>query len=172
MDDYEDDGENAGSHADKTTEVGGSCAVKSEAEDDSIPAERGDTEELRSEEVSDPAHSETIHEIFKKSEHPLGAWKRVGSSPEAPKMLILFSCYLFFFFLFTTYKSSVFSDFQLPTEAEGRKIKPEVEVKPEDIVVFTEKTASLPKKKKNLDAPIEFKKRKTNLNIRRQKNGT
>lgn len=111
---------------------------------DDVSSEIKKTVKTEQDDWGNPILSHPLLNWRRKSDHPYGAWKRVEPSSKAPEI-----------------------DYELPTEAEGRKKKREAEAK-QDMIVFAEKTAPIVRKKKKVDGPIEFKKRKTNLSIRKQ----
>ncbi|EJW81831.1 U1 zinc finger protein [Wuchereria bancrofti] len=72
---------------------------------------------------------------------PYGPWVPVEKIPERPKV-----------------------DWELPTEEQGRKRASEPILAPEDLITFSNKSAVI--KRKKIDGPIEFRKRKTTIKIR------
>uniref|UniRef100_A0A0R3S443 WW domain-containing protein n=1 Tax=Elaeophora elaphi TaxID=1147741 RepID=A0A0R3S443_9BILA len=73
---------------------------------------------------------------------PYGPWVPVEKVPEKPNV-----------------------DWELPTEEQGRKRANEPVVSPEDLIIFGDKSAII--KRKKIDGPIEFRKRKTTIKTRR-----
>ncbi|EFO22945.1 U1 zinc finger family protein [Loa loa] len=72
---------------------------------------------------------------------PYGPWVPVEKVPEKPKV-----------------------DWELPIEEQGRKRTSESLLPPEDIITFSGKSAMI--KRKKINGPIEFRKRKTTIKIR------
>ncbi|KAM3728905.1 WW domain-binding protein [Dirofilaria immitis] len=95
--------------------------------------------------VKNKTEDEITEEFVKEKESPrfspYGPWVPVEKVPEKPKV-----------------------DWELPNEEQSRKRTSEPVVAPEDRIIFSDKSAAV--KRKKIDGPIEFRKRKTTIKIR------
>uniref|UniRef100_A0A8R1TQZ5 Matrin-type domain-containing protein n=1 Tax=Onchocerca volvulus TaxID=6282 RepID=A0A8R1TQZ5_ONCVO len=83
----------------------------------------------------------TVEENKSLRSGPYGPWVPVEKVPEKPKV-----------------------DWELPTEGQGQKRASEPILAPEDLITFGDKSAVI--KRKKIDGPIEFRKRKTMIKTR------
>ncbi|VDO40786.1 unnamed protein product [Onchocerca flexuosa] len=83
----------------------------------------------------------TVEEKKSLRSGPYGPWVPVEKLPEKPKV-----------------------DWELPTEGQGQKRASEPVLAPEDLITFGDKSAVI--KRKKIDGPIEFRKRKTMIKTR------
>ncbi|MCP9257291.1 hypothetical protein DINM_000543 [Dirofilaria immitis] len=100
---------------------------------------------IQNEYSNDRGENEITEEFVKEKESPrfspYGPWVPVEKVPEKPKV-----------------------DWELPNEEQSRKRTSEPVVAPEDRIIFSDKSAAV--KRKKIDGPIEFRKRKTTIKIR------